>query len=102
MEIFRKESQNRLSRGQVPEHHQPGEAVQSLEQLQDRWGALGSEKWGRGWGQGSKPLLLGRGPDKLCQSLKLSPVHPEAFAADADAHMPQPTSWFTCCFRTQM
>lgn len=38
MEIFWKESQNRFSRGQVPEGHQPSEAVQSLEQLQDKEG----------------------------------------------------------------
>lgn len=36
VEILRKESQNRLGRGQVVEGRQPGEAVQSLEQLQDR------------------------------------------------------------------
>lgn len=33
VEIFWKESQNRLSRGQVTEGHQPSEVVQSLEQL---------------------------------------------------------------------
>lgn len=38
VEIFWKESQNRVGRGQVPEGHQPSEAVQSLEQLQDKEG----------------------------------------------------------------
>lgn len=40
VEIFWKEGQNGLGRGQVPEGHQPGEAVQSLEQLQDRGAGL--------------------------------------------------------------
>lgn len=50
VEIFRKESQNRLSRGQVTEGHQPSEVVQSLEQLWDRRGspaAEGQEQGGR-------------------------------------------------------
>lgn len=42
VEILRKESQNRLSGGQVAEGHQPGEAVQGLEQLQGR-------QSGHGW-----------------------------------------------------
>lgn len=42
VEILRKESQNRFSRGQVAEGHQPGEAVQGLEQLQGR-------QSGHGW-----------------------------------------------------
>lgn len=57
VEVFRKESQNRLSRGQVTERRQPGEAVQGLEQLQDRWGAPGGEEeWGRGQGTALSPL----------------------------------------------
>lgn len=36
VEVFRKESQNRFCRGQVTECHQPGEAVQSPEQLQEK------------------------------------------------------------------
>lgn len=53
MEICRKESQHGLGGGQVPERRQPGEAVQGLEQLRERWGAPdGEEKWARRWGQG--------------------------------------------------
>lgn len=62
MEIFRKESQNRLSRGQVTEGHQPGEVVQSLEQLQDREGSPVAEGQGRrvqaegqGWSSAHSP-----------------------------------------------
>lgn len=47
VEIFRKKSQNCLSRGQITEGHQPSEVVQSLEQLQDREGSTAAEGWGQ-------------------------------------------------------
>lgn len=50
VEIFRKECQNRLGRGQVSEDCHPSEAVQSLEQLQERRGAMGSDEQGAGEG----------------------------------------------------
>lgn len=94
VEIFRKESQNRLGRGQVTECRQPGEAVQSLEQLQDRRGALGGEeKWGRGQGTGLYPLPATHCHSHSMESQVRRPV------ADADAHVRWPASKLTCCFR---
>lgn len=91
VEIFRKECQNRLGRGQVLEDCHPGEAVQSLEQLQERRGAMGSDEQGAGG--------RGRGAcHTLAPSFKLSPRSPEAPGTDADAHVPRPASKFTCCF----
>lgn len=73
VEIFRKECQNRLGRGQVSEDCHPGEAVQSLEQLQERRGAMGSDEQGAGG--------RGRGAcHTLAPSFKLSPRSPEALA----------------------
>lgn len=45
VEILGKESQNLLGRGQVTEHGQPGEAVQSPEQLQGRVVRAGAGGW---------------------------------------------------------
>ena len=55
VEIFREESQNRLGGGQVTKHHQPGEAVQSLEQLQERWEPWALRESGRGPGLSPLP-----------------------------------------------
>lgn len=77
VEVFRKEGPDGLSRGQVTEGCQPGEAVQSPEQLRDRWGALGGEERGTGHrGQGSTPCL-----PHTASVIQQSPTSPEASVA---------------------
>ena len=79
VEIFRKECQNRLGRGEVTEHSQPGEAVQGLEQLRGRRGA-----WVvRGTGTGDRaPYPAAK---RACRTLPLSLTRglrsPEALGA---------------------
>lgn len=103
MEIFWKESQNRLGRGQVTECHQPSEAVQSLEQLQDRRNhpVAATEAAGRGHKAG---------PGVGLYTPKAAHCHGHSIESRVQRplwhmfmpHMPWPASEFTCCFRRQM
>ena len=75
VEIFRKECQNCLGRGEVAEHSQSGEAVQGLEQLRGRRGAWAVRGTGTG---GRAPSAAGKRACHPPPSLKMGLRSPEA------------------------